>query len=255
MCVWAGVNQFLLQGFVLFVGLHIRIHTKITKGYHCSVLLNYENNKCNTLSFYRLNDCTSLVKRGVSVVHFTLRPVHDPGINRAHMRRLQHGARYSSTSRSAWWISAGSRLIDSSSCSPDHHRVPQDINRLGLPRGFSLNHNVVAYFYFFGPLALYDDILLLPIHHPSCIHHIPIQPFPIPAISFNHTVHYFRAICIHPASLLPIYDPQSASLPESVMEVVSLQFPGTGRRPSEIIIVKGDSRSTEGDSREFNYFI
>ena len=39
------------------------------------------------------------------------------------------------------------------------------------------------------------------------------------------------------------------------MEVVSLQSPGTGRRPSEIIIVKGDSRSTEGDSREFNYFI
>ena len=100
------------------------------------------------------------------------------------------------------------------------------------------------------------------IHHPSCSHHPSCESIIYPSIrSQSHPylsitpLHYFRAICIHPASLLPIYDPQSASLPESVMEVVSLQSPGTGRRPSEIIIVKGDSRSTEGDSREFNYFI
>ena len=78
--VWAGVISFSCRALYY---LYKIFKLPNTKGYHYSrlllFLLNAENNKCNTLSFYRLNDCTSLVKRGVNVVHFTLRPVHDPG--------------------------------------------------------------------------------------------------------------------------------------------------------------------------------
>jgi len=112
-------------------------------------------------------------------------------------------------------------LIDSSSGAPDHHRVPRDVNRLGLPRGFSSDITMFCRCPFWGLLwgshmtTHPSPVYTCCIHdYPSCIIH-PSASHPYLSITWCNILGH-SAFTLHQSSSSSSTlrtTPWSASLP------------------------------------------